>query len=116
MIAFLIAENIEILRSLASNIQSPKLCFIQNESIEAQIALIKPSKEDFIFLFDLNNPQKDFEKNLIWVQTSYPSAPIWAIFDSKSESLTYEVLRLGFHKIVSYYDNIPQLLKAAENK
>lgn len=110
MIIFFVGENPELLASLAQQITDLKVRTISDISTLLNEIQQVPSETKQLIIFDINYPMSQFGRAISLVKNKLPEVPCWAIFDSESLSLKAELSEMRFEKIVSYRDNLKEII------
>ncbi|MEZ4772435.1 MAG: hypothetical protein R3D00_04570 [Bacteroidia bacterium] len=67
-----------------------------------------------LMILDINTYKNSIPEKILILSKHFPHTELWAIYDSRSTGLKEELFRLGFSKIISYNDNLPQIIAESD--
>ena len=110
MRAFLLGNNNELLTFFSQPLPSTDV-WVGTDIIPVYQLMSDEEEVIQLLIFDINDPIPDFAGAAHFLKKKFPSVIIWAIFDSLSEALRKELKRIGFEKIISYQDQLDELIE-----
>jgi len=110
MKTFLVGNNNALLTFFSQPLPSTDV-WVGTDVIPVYQLLSEEQEGIQLLIFDINDPIPDFAGAAHFLKKKFPSVIIWAIFDSLSEALRKELKRIGFEKIISYQDQLDELIE-----
>lgn len=115
MMIIFIGKSKEFLSSFTQDIEGVSTIITTSEELEVVPYKFSCLKEEIdLFLIDVNAPGRNFKTGLLQLLPQFPNSAFWALFDTKSQYLRQELFRLGFKRIISYKDDLKELVGKAE--
>lgn len=111
MVAIFMGDNEDFLVSFAQDIkgfETRVIGTLEPHSVKSEMTQFPENIE--LFLIDINYPKNNFKSCFQHLKNKWPKANFWALFDSKSKFLRQELHRLGFKRIISYKDDLNQMI------